>query len=464
MTLGSLRESLKVFPEIPGDINNEIVTTPSHSTYLPYPSLTKRVRNADVKPQAKCSKKNDTVNLQELSLFQENIPDFSGFEDGMLLLQRPTGCAGFDQISKNLCVVQGWDGSKQQAMSTQYHLQFILVGSELKTACQCPKHKCVHQQFIQEYQDECLTMDSQSSYLSDPKVVLFYREMVIDEKYKHIFSVTTNSKSNPMNRTIVTYEGSDTGEGTWMCSKDSKEHICHIGPCTHIKSSRSALSGILGMEISDISVGADLCFTIHHLDQLLAISYLPILPPVWATLPSDSQLYPQPTPIHSIQSNHCFRLSETLTCACSRTQHAVYDPNCPVTQQKATLYTLLGTFPCSIELQACPQCPPQRRSFIGPDLREFGVFNYNNSTFVTHDLLDEYTAVFTTLETPFDSWCKVTNACYCYSQSQFMGQDLFCSCWFSYARLQEYENDFQCPRCGPFPENVIWDGVSLAFG
>jgi hypothetical protein len=40
---------------------------------------------------------------------------------------------------------------------------------------------------------------------------------------------------------------------------------------------------------------------------------------------------------------------------------------------------------------------------------------------------------------------------------------MFRAVWFSYARLQQLNGDMECPECGPTPETVIWDGVTLAF-
>jgi hypothetical protein len=40
---------------------------------------------------------------------------------------------------------------------------------------------------------------------------------------------------------------------------------------------------------------------------------------------------------------------------------------------------------------------------------------------------------------------------------------MFRAVWFSYAQLQQLDGDMKCPECGPTPETVIWDGVTLAF-
>ncbi|KAJ6625542.1 hypothetical protein B0H10DRAFT_2161782 [Mycena sp. CBHHK59/15] len=47
--------------------------------------------------------------------------------------------------------------------------------------------------------------------------------------------------------------------------------------------------------------------------------------------------------------------------------------------------------------------------------------------------------------------------------SSFCSQETFRSAWFAYAKLQYLEGDMLCPKCGPSPENTIWDGVTLAF-
>jgi hypothetical protein len=31
-------------------------------------------------------------------------------------------------------------------------------------------------------------------------------------------------------------------------------------------------------------------------------------------------------------------------------------------------------------------------------------------------------------------------------------------------KIQSYEDDMKCPACGPYPDTVIWDGVTLAYG
>jgi len=49
------------------------------------------------------------------------------------------------------------------------------------------------------------------------------------------------------------------------------------------------------------------------------------------------------------------------------------------------------------------------------------------------------------------------------SSIAFVGEKVFRTAWFSYIRLVRFENDMQCPHCGPSPKVTIWDGVTLAF-
>jgi hypothetical protein len=189
------------------------------------------------------------------------------------------------------------------------------------------------------------------------------------------------------------------------------------------------------------------------------ISYLPILAPEWASLPTDKELYPRPDTSRDILDT--IPLGTHSRSACGRyfrQEHA------PIVIKECQVYTLTERRSCKIELQQCPQCPVQRQCWIGADGRELGLFNYNNSAIFTHELMDEYTNRYTTSETPFVAFVLCVGRIYECRGSKFIGEDLFRSAWFAYADLQLLENDMWCPECGPSPESVIWDGVTLAFG
>lgn len=179
-------------------------------------------------------------------------------------------------------------------------------------------------------------------------------------------------------------------------------------------------------------------------------------------LSTDIIHYVRPKPLRSLPGT--FRLDATSSCPCGPIR-ALYDRNSPTTIRSCRVYTLSEALVGEIEVQSCSKCPGRRRRFIGPDPRSIGVFNYNNRVLVTHDLLDEYTAAFTSSETPFVAWVSVLKRRYEThgSEKPFLSNEMFRAVWFAYVNLQSFEGDMICSKCGPTPSYVIWDGVSLAF-
>lgn len=192
-----------------------------------------------------------------------------------------------------------------------------------------------------------------------------------------------------------------------------------------------------------------------------SVSYLPVRFPHWAELPSDPKPYHRPSPVLQKPPSPLLLASESH-CSCGGV--CKFDLNLPVILRECRVYTINTYFDISIELQACPSSHPTRRRFIGPDLRELGLFNYNNFIIFSHDLLDDYTSAFCTSETPFVAWVTVVSRRYQAVSLSFVGEDLFRSVWFLYVKLQHFPGDMVCTLCGPHPQTIIWDGVTLAFG
>ncbi|KAG6848701.1 hypothetical protein H0H93_014759, partial [Arthromyces matolae] len=118
-----------------------------------------------------------------------------------------------------------------------------------------------------------------------------------------------------------------------------------------------------------------------------------------------------------------------------------------------------------MEVQTCTKCSGRWRQRIGPDLRESGIFNFNNHLLFTHELLDDYTSCYTTSETPFTAWIKVVTRRYEENRSPvpFVSEQVLRAAWFAYVNIQDFTKDMTCPTCGPAPTDVIWDGVSVGF-
>ncbi|KAF8062387.1 hypothetical protein FPV67DRAFT_1416127 [Lyophyllum atratum] len=335
--------------------------------------------------------------------------------------------AGFFCLKRDIFVVQGWNGSQGRATKEWYHLQLDRSSPKLEPVCLCPIAKllgeCVHQDFFNEFE-----VENPASYEGQKDdVILFCRDLRETDSV-NLFSVA--SAKNPhlvKSRKIVAYTGDDRGTGCWTCTADS----------------------------------GNSCVAAHraNVQQIQPVSYLPIAIPTWAAIDSDVELYPQPLPI--TKSPEIIPLSPSSRCACG----ILFDPAKPTVTKNCLLYSLTEPLVCSIQLQKCQKCNTRGNRYIGPDSRQLGIFNYNNRLLFAHDLLDEYTMEYTSSETPFVAWVHVVSRRYAkYAQgATFVDEGTFRKVWFDYARLVNFSNDMACPKCGPCPSDVIWDGITLGF-
>jgi CxC4 like cysteine cluster associated with KDZ transposases len=193
-----------------------------------------------------------------------------------------------------------------------------------------------------------------------------------------------------------------------------------------------------------------------------ATSHLAIPPPRWAMLPTEIAI-PSPVPLR--ENPGCIRLNPQGSCCCRDGGRDFYNSERPTVVHKCTVYTLTQAFVADIELQNCSRCPRASRRYIGPEPRDIGLFNYNNRALFSHEVLNEYISAFSSSVTPFEAWVDHMNRRYQETTPYipFARGALFRSAWFAYGRLLSLDGDKSCPRCGDAPENIIWDGVSIAF-
>ncbi|KAJ7595956.1 hypothetical protein C8J56DRAFT_1043056 [Mycena floridula] len=135
----------------------------------------------------------------------------------------------------------------------------------------------------------------------------------------------------------------------------------------------------------------------------------------------------------------------------------------PLVLQPCVVYTLVGAFDAVLEVAECPECNGKRRRNIGPDLHEMGLFNFNNHSIFSHELLEDFVNAFTTSETPFFTWVTMMERRYVTSQRPFVGYKTFVAAWFGYAELLAFEGDMTCSACGIHPDSLVCDGVTSAF-
>ncbi|KAF8068962.1 hypothetical protein FPV67DRAFT_1669006 [Lyophyllum atratum] len=206
----------------------------------------------------------------------------------------------------------------------------------------------------------------------------------------------------------------------------------------------------------------DAVMTPRKLRRNNSISYLPIVPPIWAALDTDVPHYIRPNPCR--QAPLLLHLDFTSTCPCGPTR-THYSPQNPIIVRDCTIYGLTEAFQSRIQVQSCSTCAGRARRFIGPEPRGLGIFNFNNRILFTHELLDDYTSVYTSSETPFTAWVTVLSRRYGANNSSapFVTEEVFRAAWFAYVDLQDFSNDMRCKKCGPIPEDVVWDGVTVGF-
>ncbi|KAJ7080267.1 hypothetical protein C8R43DRAFT_909977 [Mycena crocata] len=395
--------------------------------------------------------------------------EYEDFAEGVSI-----GTIGFYQISKTVFVCEGWQGSGSDGR--WYHLQTI-PGVTDAFVCTCnDRGECMHTRYMAREGLAGFSKSKESFAEDSTRVILFSRDLTKQIETFSMFSVATPHSTLLKNRAIVTNIGDGSGDGQWTCSKDSQNL-----PCAHRNSARKYLLRLsgredpLGEENGDMGVIEEVPgkrspeLSLQRLTYLSvvpvptrAVSHLSIMPPVWSALETDEKLY---TRVSTLMPPPLFPLGTNARCSCG----AVPSQSEPVKLLECTAYTLTQAYTSVIEVRVCHECSIGRRRNAGPDCREWGFFNFNNRILFSHALLDDYTASYTAIETPFAGWVSTVAKRYETMESKtFVDRTTFSTAWFLFADLQLWgakdRADMKCPDCGSEPKTTIWDGVTLAFG
>ncbi|KAF5331969.1 hypothetical protein D9611_008841 [Ephemerocybe angulata] len=334
---------------------------------------------------------------------------------------------GFAFIEDKIFAVEGWNLARGKGTGIWYHLEYLWLEDELAIACTCPAglrdDYCIHRVVYKQY---------------DLRHVQGFAQSVECEVWSQ----------GPR-------DGFSYGQFA-----DSRR-------CAHVPAARKVLLDVLGIDEGTVDEThvKEVVVSPHPVYERGAVSYLPVLPPVLHALRYDPVLYPRPPPFRDPPlPAQFFHLDLSSTCPCPLPQRASFNPLGKRSElHTCWVYTLCGAFEAQIELQECPNCFSDTQRCVGPDLREKGLFNFNNGTIVSHELLDEYTVAYSTSETPFSAFVIQMEHRYWNSTTNFLSPDVFRAVWFSYVSIQAFEGDMACSRCGPSPDNVIFDGVTVAF-
>ncbi|EJD39347.1 hypothetical protein AURDEDRAFT_29512, partial [Auricularia subglabra TFB-10046 SS5] len=177
-------------------------------------------------------------------------------------------------------------------------------------------------------------------------------------------------------------------------------------------------------------------------------------PPAWCRLPSDTApWFPLVSPLPAVLT-----LGPSPRCRCGSGAKSA----APVHRLQCVVYGSMRAEKVVIEVQACAA---QDNLFAGPDVRELGVFNYNNHRLYTHELLNKFTSSYSAHELPFHAFRTVTQRTYLENGCKvpFVNDDTFRTAWYSFMRIQDLGDSFRCDKCGPNPRVVLFDGVTVSY-
>jgi CxC4 like cysteine cluster associated with KDZ transposases len=195
------------------------------------------------------------------------------------------------------------------------------------------------------------------------------------------------------------------------------------------------------------------------IDDTKSVSHLPIPPPEWCRLPWD-KMFPTTYFDGGRRFLPRFNLDVNSQCSCGETVISEND----VMYDTLLIYMSFMVLKAEIQTSHCESCT-NTSGRIGPDLREHGLFNYNNTIAFSHELMNSYTSQFTTSETPFNAFYNTILHSYKNKSfvAPFCAEQTFRTTWYAFIKLQHINSDMQCNQCGPNPEIVIADGVSISF-
>ena len=324
--------------------------------------------------------------------------------------------------------------------------------------CDCPdrRHKgCIHVRLFKAHAHHILRIDPFSSTPHPPAFLVIHSSIL----GSFVFSVcsTRGTGLQGGKRTIVSL----FRDGRWSCRSCPSKGQCHhevfaieYASCAGITDKQGTLNPDLAAEIPDIESDRSAAVPVVK----SPISYLPIPPPRWCRLSTDQLDYPSPPPYASPPP--LLSLDPQSRCCCG----SVRLESVNTVTQPFVIFGVRTATRHEVEVAACTVCRHRLRKY-GPDCGSFGIFNWNNLYGFTHELLNEYTSLFTSTTVPFSAFVTTRHRAYTESLSPlpFCSAETFTRVWFAFTELQVLDSGMQCISCGKHPEIVIADGVSIAY-
>jgi CxC4 like cysteine cluster associated with KDZ transposases len=131
----------------------------------------------------------------------------------------------------------------------------------------------------------------------------------------------------------------------------------------------------------------------------------------------------------------------------------------PTRVQSCTILYPERTVQHQIEAQRCSCRSRGRQWTVGPDLREFGLFNWDNETILAHSLLNDFGNQLLATSYTCEAFKKTTEARWreVHDQTSFPAKTTFLKILHNFWILQKVDTEFRCPKCGDQTIDSIWD-------
>jgi hypothetical protein len=221
-----------------------------------------------------------------------------------------------------------------------------------------------------------------------------------------------------------------------------------IRNCRHIQVAKKEAEWINASMSSD-SAPKEAIDTIYASANIAQrpISHLPISPPEWCRLPTDNNNIPRVSFQAGQNLPSRFMLDSNSRCSCGEMKSSL-----TVNDSELIIHTSFGAINKIIETSYCPSCR-NTKGRIGPDLGEYGIFNWNNRIAFSHELMHSYTSQFTTSETPIYAFHQTIINTYLneHSSNALCSLRTFVLAYFAFARLLRIDSKMECIQCGPYP-------------
>jgi len=339
-----------------------------------------------------------------------------------------------------------------------YHVRCLpTTETSVSFVCDCPdRHHngCIHIHLFKAHASRILQIEP-FSLAPHPSAFLITHSSTLGS---FVFSVcsTRGTGLQGGKRTIVLL----SRDGQWNCRSCPSRGRCHHEMFAVEYASRAGITDEQGELNPDLAVhipdiGPHKSSPVPFVKS--PISYLPVPPPRWCHLSTDVLNYPPPS---SLSSPLLLPLDPRSQCCCG----SVKPEGINTITQPFVIFGVRTATSCEIEVANCTVCRHRLRKY-GPDCGSVGIFNWNNRYGFTHELLNEYTSLFTSTIVPFSSFVTSRHRAYTDSLSPlpFCSTETFTRVWFAFTELQALDSGMQCISCGKHPEVVIADGVSIAY-